>query len=424
MNTVLISLLAASLGFAEPEKTPAPNATTPVAAGFAAALSDVSSEGPVADWISPRFGSSKQSPGAPDRTIIRGQSNDAPPYDSAPQTRSSSEAQTFVQGDPNQGIVNGPTLGQPYPAAPYDPFLGQGAGGYDPLATTTAPAGLAEYYDPYSRDFQFSVLGPQPYRLGTVSNFEMGYIFPAATNNNGVNGNFSVTESNNQWRNSWYMPSGVIFSWKPEFNYRGWSGPDTIPLPGHAYRFASDMEWGVQGPGPWGFQFGFTPQLATDFDRQINSDAWMFDGRGMLFFKPDPTLMLVGGVAYWDRVIDRFIPYAGVVWTPDEIWELRILYPKSRISAFLGDWGWGGVWIYGSAELNIEAYQIGLTTLNSGDQIELRDYRALIGMRSDNGFVSSFIEGGYVFDRHVEFKGKHPDFDISDGWMIRAGIRF
>ncbi|MDB5335882.1 MAG: hypothetical protein JWN70_1501 [Planctomycetaceae bacterium] len=420
MNTALIYLLAASFGFAEAEKAALP-VTTPVSSGYSAALSDVSSEGPVSDWISPRYLSSYP---AADRNIIRGQSGDAPAYDTAPQTQSSAEAQTFVQGDPNQGIVNGPALGAPYqPNVPYDPFLGGGAGGYDPLAVTGAPAGL-EYYDPYSRDFQYGILGAQPYRLGTVANHEVGYIFPSAAHNNGVSGNFSVIETNNQWRNSWYMPSGAIFSWKPEFDARGWSGPNGVPLPGHAYRFASDIELGAQGPGPWGFQLGFTPWLATDFDKQLNSSAYMFDGRAMLFFKPDPTLMLVGGVGYWDRVIDRVIPYAGVVWTPDEQWELRILFPKSRISVFMGDFGYGGVWLYGSAEYNVEAYQVGLSTLNSGDQVEIRDYRALIGLRSDNGFVSSFIEGGYVFDRHVDFAGKHPDFNVNDGWMIRTGIRF
>jgi hypothetical protein len=448
VNTALIYLLVASLGFADrdvrpavPRTTvkvsqgdrlqainpgqPAPSATpglaTPASTAYSAALADVTSEGPVADWISSHFVADRPSEG---RNVIRGQSGDAPPYDSAPQTQSSAEAQTFVQGAPNQGIINGPALGQPYPStAPYDPFLGGAQGGYDPLAVTGAPPGL-EYYDPYSRDFQYGILGCQPYRLGTVSNHELGYIFPSSTNNNGISGDFSVIETNHQWRNSWYMPSGAIFSWKPEFNYRGWSGPDGIPLPGHVYRFASDIELGAQGPGPWGFQLGFTPQLTTDFDRQLNSSAWLFDGRAMLFFKPDPTLMLVGGVGYWDRVKDYLIPYAGVVWTPDDRWELRLLYPKSRISYYMGDWGAGGVWLYGSAEFNVEAYQVGLTTLNSGDQVQVRDYRALIGLRSDNGFVSSFIEGGWVFDRKVDFAGNHPDFDINDGWMIRTGIRF
>lgn len=410
------------MGFADTNVQPA---TTPVSAGYSAALSDVSSEGPVSDWISSRFGFGGSGPNE-GRNIIRGQGGEAPAYDSAPQTRSSAEAQTFVQGvDPNQGIINGPALGQPYqPSAPYDPFLGGNSGAYDPLAVQgNAPPGL-EYYDPYSRDFQYGILGAQPYRLGMVANHDLGFIFPSATHNNGVSGDFSVIESNHQWRHSSYLPSGAIFSWKPEFNYRGWSGPNGVPMPGHAYRFASDIELGGQGPGPWGFQLGFTPQMATDFDKQLNSDAWMFDGRAMLFLKADPTLMLVGGVGYWDRVKDRIIPYAGVVWTPDDRWELRLLYPKSRVSVFVGDWGYGGVWLYGSAEFNVEAYQVGLSTLNSGDQVELRDYRALIGLRSDNGFVSSFLEGGWVFDRHVDFAGKTPDFDISDGWMIRAGIRF
>jgi hypothetical protein len=386
---------------------------------YSAALSDVSGDGKIDDWMTPGLWNR---PPSRSSTVIRGQSPqvpDASAYDSAPQTQSSAEAQTFVQGaDPNAGGITGPTLGVPS----YDPFLGGGNGGFDPLAQQQmAPSGL-EYYDPFSRDFQYGLMGPQPYRLGGLSNYEAGYIGQQSTK--GVPGNFSVMEVNAQWRYSSYLPSGTIFSWKPEFNYRGWSGPDGVPLPGHAYRFASDIEWAGQGPGPWGFQIGFTPQLATDFDKQISSDAWMFDGRGILFYRADPTLMLVGGVAFWDRVTDRFIPHAGIVWTPDDTWEFRLLFPKSRISVLLGDYGYGAVWFYGSGEYNVEAYQVGLSDLNRKDQVEFSDYRLLLGLRSDNGIVSSFIEGGWVLDRQVDFKYKTTDFDIKDGWLVRAGIRF
>lgn len=310
-------------------------------------------------------------------------------------------------------------LGQPYPAPmPYDPFNG---GGYDPLAIQGAPPGL-EYYDPYSREFQIGLLGSQPYRLGWGAYHDVGYIFKEPTS--GVSGSFSVIESNHQWKNSIYLPSGAIFSWKPEFNYRGWSGPDGVPMPADAYRFASDIEIGAQGPSPWGFQLGFTPQLATDFDKQLNSNAWLWDGRAMLFYKADPTLMLVGGVGYWDRVQDRIIPYAGVVWTPDDRWELRLLFPKSRISVLISDCGCMPVWLYGTFEYNVEAYQVGLSTLNRGDQVQIADYRALVGLRTSNGSVASFIEGGYVFDRKVDFRGPTPDFDINDGWMIRLGVQY
>lgn len=439
MNTALMILISAFCGAAETDK---PFLATPVSQGFRAALDDVTSEGPVSSWLTPGWSSpvtgsaditslsgnlttSERGAGRTG-TVIRGQSDSA--YDTAPQTQSSQQTQTYVQGsDLNQGIITGPSFpqGQGFtqdsivqPSTPqYDPFLGGG----DQFQLPAAPLGL-EYYDPYSRDFQYGIMGSQPYRLGGLSNYEGGYIANQSTK--GVTGHFGVTEANAQWRFSTYLPSGTIFSWKPEFNYRGFDGPTGLSLPGHAYRFASDFEWGAQGPGPWGFQFGFTPQLVTDFDKQLSSDAYSWDGRGMLFFRPDPTLMLVGGVSYWDRVTDRFIPNAGLVWTPDDRWEFRLLYPKSRISVLLGDWGYGGVWLYGSAEYNVEAFQVGITDLNRKDRMEISDYRFLIGLRSDDGFVSSFVEGGWLVDRHVNFKGKTPDFGVQDGWMIRTGIRF
>ena len=399
-----------------------PHSGTAVSSPFSEALADVSSEGSVVDWISVPHWTAR---GRGGRNVVRGQNaTDPGAYDSAPQGQSSSEAQAFVQGvDPSQTAVGGPIMAQPYPSgAPYDPFLG---GGVDPLMMQGAPPGL-EYYDPYSRDFQYGYNGYQPYRLDSVvSNYELGYLNAESVSGSGATGKLSVTEVNARWRLSSYLPSGAIFSWKPEFNYRGYDGPLGIGLPGHAYRFASDFEIGGQGPGPWGFQLGFTPQLTSDFDKQLNRSAYLFDGRGMLFFRPDPTLMLVGGVAFWDRVKDTWVPHAGVVWTPDEQWEFRLMYPKSRISVLLGDTGLGPLWLYGSAEYTVEAFQIGLPQQNGGDQVELRDYRALVGLRSDDACnVQTFLEGGWVWGRKVDYAGSTPDFSISDGWMIRAGIRY
>jgi hypothetical protein len=423
VNTALVYFLTAFCSVVPPER---PSLDSPVTAGFQAALDDVSSEGTVSQWLTPqltrRLGETARSG---DGTVIRGQSDEqsAPAYDSGPQTQSSGQPQTFVQGaGPTQGGISGPVFPQgqimaPGGTTPYDPFVA----GADPFQMQGTPPGL-EYYDPYSRAFQYGLLGAQPYQLGGLTNYEAGYIGSESTK--GVAGHMAVTEVNAQWRFSSYLPSGTIFSWKPEFNYRGYDGPGGLSLPGHAYRFASDFEWGGQGPGPWGFQVGFTPQLVTDFDQQLSREAYSFDGRGMLFYRADPTLMLVGGVAFWDRVTDRFIPHVGVVWTPDDRWEFRLLFPKSRISVLLGDWGYGGVWLYGSAEYNVEAYQVGVTDFNRKDRMEISDYRFLMGLRTDNGSVSSFVEGGWIVDRQVNFQHKTTDFGIGDGWTVRAGLRF
>ena len=352
------------------------------------------------------------------RYAVRGQSP-TPTYDMNPQGTSSANAQTYVQPmDPFQGGMVQPYSQPMQPMQPMQPY--DGSGGYDPFMSA-APGGL-NWYDPFSRTFQYGILGPQPYRLGLTSSYDVAWLPKQGVSN--VGGEFGVMEANAQWRNSSLLPSGVIFSWNPEVNFRSWQGPQGLSLSGDVYRFGSEFEFSYQDAGPLGFQLAFTPSLVTDFDKQISSDGYSWDGRGFLTLRLDPTLMLVGGAAYWDRVTDRFIPYAGVVWTPDDRWEFRLLFPQSRASVFLGDWGGGGVWFYANAEYHVEAYELGIPDLNTRDRAQLSDYRLTLGFQSDSGPVTSFIEGGWILDRQVDFKGKTPDFDIGSGFLIRGGIRF
>ena len=57
------------------------------------------------------------------------------------------------------------------------------------------------------------------------------------------------------------------------------------------------------------------------------------------------------------------------------------------------------------------------------DQVELEDYRILIGLRKSNPIASGFIEGGWVFGRRVDQRFG-PDFSINSGFIGRIGIRF
>jgi hypothetical protein len=241
----------------------------------------------------------------------------------------------------------------------------------------------------------------------------------------GQGGEMQITEVNAALRYTMPIGSLAVFSWTPEFNARFWEGPSTIGLPGAAYRVASDFELASTSPGPVNFQLGFTPQIGSDFQDNLNSQAYFWDGRGALFLRASPQWMFVLGAAYWNRVQDRVIPYAGVVWNPNDRWEFRLLFPKSRISYFLGNWGNAAVWFYGSGEFHVEAYQVtleGPPALKS--QVEFSDYRLLLGLRSEAGGVSSFVEGGWILDRQVNFAAPTAGFDIGNGFLVRAGLRF
>lgn len=307
---------------------------------------------------------------------------------------------------------------QTYAAPPqnyaYDPFVG----GQPPMGMYGG--GMID------QGYSFGPLGSQPYRFGWSSRYDVGVINNAPTSNGF--GDFGVFEFNGALRHSTGWPATMpswIFSVTPEFNYRSWQGPNLVDLPENVFRFAGDFELATPGNAPWSMQLGFTPAFVTDFEASPNSDAFNWDGRAVLFFRASPQLMLVGGAAYWDRVDDQVIPYAGIVWTPNDYWEFRLLYPKSRISLFLGNALGVPTWIYGGVEYTAEAYQIDLIASNGrAEKIEIRDYRAMFGIRTEGGGVSSFAEVGWVFAREAEFLYNTPAFDISPALMARLGIRF
>lgn len=303
-----------------------------------------------------------------------------------------------------------PDAGAPY----YDPYLGQ----------PPAPAG-GSMLDP---GLSFGAVGPQPYRLGWTSRYDIGYLANASVSGGGASGDLGITEFNAAWRYTTGWPSGLpnlLFSWTPEFNYRSWSGPTNPGLPPNVFRFASDFELATPGNNPLSMQLGFTPAFVSDLSASPNSDAFNWDGRGVVFWRTSPQFMFALGAAYWKRVDDIVIPYAGVVWTPNDRWEARLMFPKTRVSYFLGNALGVATWVYWGLEYNVEAYQIELLgPTGQEEKIQLRDYRSTFGLRGEAWGVTGFVEVGWVFAREAEFLHGTPDFNINTGFIGRLGLRF
>lgn len=177
----------------------------------------------------------------------------------------------------------------------------------------------------------------------------------------------------------------------------------------------------------------FNPSINTDLHQTLTREAYNFDGRGIFIWQLDPHFQLALGAGFWDRVRDRVVPYAGFVWLPDDRWEFRIMWPQSRIQYYWGNHMGEDVWLYVNGEYHIESYQIGSSVFDPAapapgiasraDQVEFEDYRILIGLRKSNPIMSGFIEGGWVFGRHVNQRFG-PDFQVNSGFIGRIGIRF
>jgi hypothetical protein len=319
------------------------------------------------------------------------------------------------------------------------------------LTMMIAPQNNSDLFQAVPLPYTPGTLGPQPYRIGWSTRVDVNWL-PQGTASGATTGfgDMRISEGNVAAPYTVGWPSATpnwILTVTPEFNVRNWVGPDRLVpppppiqapsagyfgLPPNAYRFATDIQLDAPGRGPFALRLGFTPAIVSDFEANLTPEGYNWDARGFITFQANPQLMLVGGAAYWDRVVDRVVPLGGVVWIPNDHWEWRVLFPKSRVSVFLGHVGNTATWLYGTFEYNVEAYEVLLVRdrnlardIGVQDKIEFRDWRATVGLRFDSGAVQTFVEAGWVFGREVQFlRNTNLDFDLSSGLVGRMGIRF
>lgn len=269
--------------------------------------------------------------------------------------------------------------------------------------------------------------GSQPYDFGWKQRYDVNWM-PAESTTPDV-GDFGILEFDAEWEYSTPFAQYWILSSTPQFGVQFWDGPDSSPmptrnLPSEVYRFGWDFELETPANGPWSVQLGFTPSINSDLQDNLTSDAYNWDGRGILFYNASPTMTYALGVGFWDRVDDQWIPYAGFVWTPSPRWEFRIMSPESRISYFMGNFMGYKTWFYGRGEYHVDAYEIDMEPAGVREKIQIEDWRAVLGIYFDRGRYQKFIEAGWVFNRDVTFNNGTPSFEIGDGFLLQGGYRF
>ncbi len=333
--------------------------------------------------------------------------------------------------------VDTTTVFQPAPYDPNAPFMDPGVGGgqpYNPAYPAPVP------YDPLSTDIGSSVYpfgttpgafglnGPQPYRFNSWSErFDAFYMSSAGTNHPAIgdfnmwgvdfNKDFPIPIAGN-WVFTTTMDYGGRFLEGPRGNLTNSHLPGDLHRLGLGFKLASPMTYG------WGFEVSVEPWLATDFGAPPSSKAFLFDGQIAALWQMSPQLMWVFGVSYWDRVDSIVLPYGGLVWTPNDYWEFRLVFPKPRVTAFIGAPMGIPTWLYATGEYHVEAYEVNSLNAGQKDRVQFSDWRAMGGIRWETPRVTTFLEAGWIFDRKVKFDKFGGDFDIDSGFTTRIGLRF
>lgn len=374
-----------------------------------ATISGGAASGPITIPTSPE-GSFMPTPGmSPDGTFGQPMSGVVPAAGYLPQSAQTAPAGGFqAPVAPNASTWNAfsPPIGP-------DPFIA-GPQFQQPYGAYPGVAPL----QPFST---YGAQGPTPFRTGMHTSLELEWI--PETSVSGA-GNFEQLGLDYTLGYTGSFIPGWMYTWDNQFRYRGWDGPQGVPgLPGSGFRFGFDFGLESAQAGPISLKLGVSPSINTDFDGSIGSDAFQLDGRALMLFQLSPAWTAVLGAGYWDRVDDRIIPYVGVVYR-DDFWQWKLMFPESEISLFVGNEALGSKWIYVRAEYHVEAYHVNVGG-GGRDNVEFEDTRLMLGFRMDGGTYQWFTEGGWIFDRTVDYEsGANGSFDPSTGFLLRMGWKY
>jgi hypothetical protein len=214
----------------------------------------------------------------------------------------------------------------------------------------------------------------------------------------------------------------------PGFAVRYFGGPVGVEMPPRLYDAYCQFRWMSRLAPRWGVDLAFTPGVFSDFE-QGSDDAVRFTGHGVVAWDARPTVKLVLGVGYFDRLDVELLPVGGLIWTPHEGAKFELLFPRPRfawrlcqsVNRFGND---AQTWTYLAAEFGGDDWAFAPTT-GGTDVVNMRDYRLIVGLeRKVIWGLDTRLEVAYVFGREIRYKSASPDFAPADTVMLRGGLTY
>jgi hypothetical protein len=174
-------------------------------------------------------------------------------------------------------------------------------------------------------------------------------------------------------------------------------------------------------------ELSITPGAYGDFE-QSSDDVFRLTGHGAAKWTWTPQLEVVLGAAYVDRQNVDVLPICGLIWTPHDEVEYKLVFPTPRIARRVY---WTGVrdddvqdWLYVGGEFGGGNWAIERPG-GSVDQMDYGDLRVFVGIeREAIGRLDYRFEIGYVFDREIQFASGRPRIDPGDTLMLRARVTY
>ena len=359
-----------------------------------------------------------------------------------------------------------PTLppgGYPAPAAPgYGPGPVATLNGnvqpppatWDPFAPpSTAPAVPLPGQDPYYNAPQPCPVQPGPFTMPPVLATPYRFLRDVSLDYNWFAGHgtspgqLGINDIN--FKGTFALPMPFLQPPQPEpprpllitpgFAWHFWDGPSSNmvgnpDMPPRTYDAYLDAEWDpVIVPNSFSAELDASVGIYSDFSA-ITSQSIRLKGRGMAVIGiPDTNLTMKFGIWYINREQIKLLPAGGFVWKPSQFTRFDILFPNPKFTQMLTTTG-GGVewWWYLSGDYGGGVWTIKRSadaTHPEQNQIDLVDYddvRVALGIDfKRQGGQTGFFEGGYAFERQLNYASGLPSYaDLNGAFYVHAGVAF
>jgi len=176
-----------------------------------------------------------------------------------------------------------------------------------------------------------------------------------------------------------------------------------------------------------------TPGVYRDFE-QSTGDGLRVTAHGAAVWAWSTRAKLVLGLAYLDRPDLNYLPIGGLMWNPDERWQLDLLFPQPKIARRLRALGPQGEptagagdvedWFYIAGEFGDWLWAIRRED-GTRDTVAYRDCRLLLGLeRRAIGKLDARIEVGYVFSRKLEYLSDSSESSPDGTLLLRGGLTY
>jgi hypothetical protein len=219
----------------------------------------------------------------------------------------------------------------------------------------------------------------------------------------------------------------------PGFQLHLWDGPVLLPgLPSKAYTGYIDFGWEPKITQQLTADLHFKPYIGTDFNT-FSTDSVRAAGSGAAVIWFSPRFAIKAGVDYINRADIKMLPILGVIWQPNQDMYFDISIPRPLFKWKMSTFGTGDGWWYIGGEYGGGTWTLQYPPVPPIYPVSVKSLTDINDIRIFGGFewhhmrgvrdVKSFIEIGYVWDRHIVYVVDQSfNYDPSATLMVRAGF--